>query len=712
LDSGALAQGYVTSASTITTAAGASIIGEAKTNEPLSIDAFRWRSMLPTTIAPDRTITAADVLSQGSYGRVVVAAGATLGLGAGRYDFDSLVVQAGGHVTTAGLRTTLNVRTRLLLDGSVMGDEVSGSVSLLLKYFGRESLTVRAPFRGALVSGPGVRVAVAGTTFRGSINASDIALRPNSTFEYGPLMTSTRAAAPLSGVGIVGEDANPDSSQEGPVEVLADNPFFHGTFDSLDRISGTSEGMYSHNYEWSSVRDAQFDIRSFSSPTESEPFGHAWGNLPSDGSGDPLPAGWHFRSGRFLPGTTYAVDAYLTSFDASFALTTQNATRLWAKLSPDVTVIPLIAVLWYETSESADNDAAARSVAEDRERQVTAVVDFAPLRTKSRTNFEYFSVDGVDPMRLINGIQVPPDDIWSQCGIQFRLVGSFVLGRHGPPNCQTQSRTYAQDLEDRIRALRPDLAALWFGNQALRPFILEIGEANGCQWYGNTAISAQAAQLNTLDWSSTQNGVVVAHELGHIMLGPDHVGSSGTGNLMAAGAATSDRLLTADQCTRARSAAMPFRQRLQDYAVARGEARQVFIPATTDAGWLKATKPSLPPKVCCDIDGQHVRTFGPLCSYLGAPSDADSCKVCCAVNDPAYRDADGSFLIQKVDECSADRTLQPDQCDLICCDRGGPRGTRESRYECLANVPGRGYEPGSIVTGDRAQELCPSREPT
>jgi hypothetical protein len=260
-----------------------------------------------------------------------------------------------------------------------------------------------------------------------------------------------------------------------------------------------------------------------------------------------------------------------------------------------------------------------------------------------------------------------------------------------------------------IAAARPDLAQLWFASGGLDPMLLEVGRASGCIWYGNTRVSVRDAQLNLLDWETTDNTVTVAHEFGHALLGSGHVGHNGEGNLMAVGAGRNDRLLTGGQCTSARTVASRYRKPFYDYNLAIGMAQQQLVPISAAADWLKIPSPGPLPKACCTIDGKSVKVFKGLCSLWGSPAAAEDCKVCCATNDPAFRDIEGAFNIGKVDECAADRTLTVDQCDPVCCDRraNGAGAHTESSYACLADNPSRDIHAGVIVTDtDEAITLC------
>lgn len=118
--------------------------------------------------------------------------------------------------------------------------------------------------------------------------------------------------------------------------------------------------------------------------------------------------------------------------------------------------------------------------------------------------------------------------------------------------------------------------------------------------FGATVVRARG-RVRLVDWSSS-NSVVVAHEFGHVLLGSGHTGSSGSGNLMAAGAGPEDRLLTGAQCVTARQAAKKYRRGFYDYAVAIGAAKVQLEPIPVDSEWLKAQPMTPLPKVCCDVE--------------------------------------------------------------------------------------------------------------
>jgi hypothetical protein len=707
LGSDALAQGYVVTSSSAARFTGASIIGELQQNTVPSFDAVRWHVRFNAG-SSDVVVSASANLQPGAYRNVRVQPGATLFLASGRYDFQSLIIEPGATLRGGALQTQVNVRSRLRLDGSVASSAGPHAVSLLLSYFGREPLYVAAPFAGALAAPAApvyLRASTAGGFVKGSTLAPEIFVLPGAKVAFVPV--APRGTPGTTGVGIVGGDPNPESSQASPVDVFADNPFFAGSFPAREGFSGEKQGEYSHNYLWHGVADTQFDVFSFAHTTSTPPLHHGFGGLPSDGTGFaveahgfeiPEPSGWHFRGAAFLPGNVYAFGAYSQS---AVDLEKAEATPLWSRLSRDITVVPVVNVIWRNPNETGES---ASRVNEE----MKAVLDFLPIDFSSRTFSDYQSDDGVDPTQLFGQAQEPPDDIWAQCGIQFRLISTFVLPRDAvaPITCGNQSRAYSSDVQAAIAAVRPDLAALWFAQDGLNPFIVEVGSVPVCPWSGNAIPNARIVQLNRGTWTSG-DGVTVAHEFGHLLLGAGHTGLPGSGNLMATAAGPTDRRLTDGQCSTARAAIKGYRRLFHEYSIARGDSGTQLEPVDEDAPWLRVPVTAPPSSECCLIDGEASLVPKVLCDQLGQSTSIDQCRLCCAVNDPAFRDPGGSFDIALSDECSEDRTLLRPQCDLVCCVRDEV-GRQQSRYQCAAHNPAAGFLAGEVVTGEDAQEFCPT----
>lgn len=153
-------------------------------------------------------------------------------------------------------------------------------------------------------------------------------------------------------------------------------------------------------------------------------------------------------------------------------------------------------------------------------------------------------------------------------------------------------------------------------------------------------------------------------------------------------------------------AAVGYRKKFYHYAIATGQTRAEVQNLPLDPGWLRVPVGTPQPKACCQIDGKYFSLTPFLCRLQDGAQAADAnCKICCANNDPAFRDSGGNFDIQRADVCAEDRRLEPEQCDFVCCEREGA-GTSTTRYACLAENPERQYEAGRIVTGEEATDLC------
>lgn len=695
----ALVQGYLVTSASASLLPGASVIGEARQGSNQAFEPWNWGLRVAASIT-DRIFSETSVLAVGAYRNVRVSAGATLMLSSGRYDFESLSVEDGGVLQVGAEQTRVNVRSRLRLDGGVVASGDPHFASLLLSYFGFEPLRVAGPFTGGLVA-PSASIQVRGSDskpFFGSALAPEIFILPGAKVSYLPLRP--KRAPGVSGVNVVGQALEPESSKSSPVEVFRDNPFFAGAFPARTGLSGESTGTYSHRYQWHGVIDSQFDLSAFTGASASTPLFSGFGGLPSDGSGFPDPGSWHFRGGNFVPGNLYEFEAYsraVPTFERTAAV------PLWARLSDSVTVVPVVAIFWRDFA-----DGATGGLTLEREfQQMSAVMDFLPVSSGARTFPNNQSTSGVDPELLLGARQIPPDDIWAQCGIQFRLVGTLALHRQGPPiSCGEQASAFSSDVRAAIAASAPDLAALWFSEGGLDPFLLEVGQARGCPWNGNAIPSSRDAQLNRDGWSDVDNSVTIAHELGHILLGAGH---SELGNLMSARAARPDVLLTKNQCASARSVAERYRRSFYNYALATGQTGVEVQNIPFDPGWLRVPVATQQPKSCCQIDGDYFSLTSFVCRLQGGtPAGDANCRTCCAINDPAFRDSGGDFNIQLMDVCEESRRLERAECEFGCCERDGV-GTSTSRYACLAENGDTGHHAGRIVTDDEeARDLCHS----
>ncbi|HKO91338.1 MAG TPA: hypothetical protein VJU61_09310, partial [Polyangiaceae bacterium] len=159
------------------TASGASIGGAQQANA--SLDDFRtlrWNVTFPGGALPDLQLEAgrARVLYPEVYGKVSLAAGATLYLRSGTYHFGSLLAAAGSSIVleSSGGPVVVNVENELRLEGAVSG---LGGVTpqLFIGYAGSRTAFVGGSFSGTLVA-PRARVSLLGGSHQGQVLARTV----------------------------------------------------------------------------------------------------------------------------------------------------------------------------------------------------------------------------------------------------------------------------------------------------------------------------------------------------------------------------------------------------------------------------------------------------------------------------------------------------------------------------------------------------------
>jgi hypothetical protein len=123
----------------------------------------------------------------------------------------------------------------------------------------------------------------------------------------------------------------------------------------------------------------------------------------------------------------------------------------WIKLSDDVLVVPVVIVLWKQIDSSKEDPHF------DTTQFWTArnMFDFQPLYMPiaghpyqradgtwvsplPRASIEVLLANEINspssywfPPMAPNRDETPPDELWAKCGIQFQVVGQFIVGRGG-----------------------------------------------------------------------------------------------------------------------------------------------------------------------------------------------------------------------------------------------------------------------------------------
>jgi hypothetical protein len=291
------------------------------------------------------------------------------------------------------------------------------------------------------------------------------------------------------------------------------------------------------------------------------------------------------------------------------------------------------------------------------------------------------------------GVQIPPDRIFSQCGIQFQAVGTFA-GKLLPGVykgvCNTDSGVPEWGSQSEIKTLIDQQAGSELGNlldSVLVPVRVEFGpmmtsSGGPCGFDGKTL-------LPNIVYVSNNDALpnALAHELAHVVLNSsDHDTQPGNENnlLRDQGLGT---LLRADQCEAMRKNAIEYTKRLINFniAIGRVDSQQFLLP--------QLPLPGGAPRVCCaPPDGiAPNRTTLDQCSWRQNlvsenptdPSlDESLCKVCCF----------DSGTVTFRDECPGASADDLTQCDQVCCDTAGIKA-RITRYQCSLGT-------GTVVPDD------------
>jgi hypothetical protein len=707
LAAGVRTTGYLATGADATGKTGADILGQVLEGYPMPLETTAWpvqfhSSQTDVTVLQGQTRD----LGAGAYRKVVVRAGGRLRFARGRFDIDQLEIEPAAIVTTddAG-QTRLILRRRLRYDSPILPNGIQKAARLVIEYFGRDRVELRAPFFGQLLSAAGpvsVSLPRATSQVTGTIAAPIVDLAAGGQTVF--LQSSVD-----SGVNLEGQAPTLDSSWEHPVEVATDNPPFNGAFAALDATHGTASGAYSENWEWSHI--ASFDLSEWAdfSPL-TQLFEYPANAYPvSPGGTGPGALLWQRRGGSIWHDATFSASAAFAG-----GVIESSPRTLWLKLDVNTLVYPVLLVAWYNPGVSG-----SKALAEQRALDLWANFDFAPGVQDLQLSGTFAS-----PARLSGASVAPPDDIWAQCGIQFQVAGAVALPRPAgsSPNCRKNDRSFVADRQQLFDAIRAaagdDLYNRWF--PALSPAIVQVGELVCSEFYAQWLVGTSEIEL-VLPWDQNQ-ATNIAHELGHLLISPQHVGNSGSGNLMASGSANGDRALTANQCDIARQNAKPRSRAYRAYLRAQGHAplpTPDSLPPEPPDGMryppvmTVSRLRELDPPRCCVIDGEVTEKSSLLCYFLGGSLGGTECNVCCAVSDPAFRDPSAStFLIQTINRtaCEASRRLASTDCDRVCCDYGSDFGVKKSisRYQCGADNPEAGYFPGEVIPPgtERWEQVC------
>lgn len=384
------------------------------------------------------------------------------------------------------------------------------------------------------------------------------------------------------------------------------------------------------------------------------------------------------RAFNLYHGKTFRITrAFFHTNDATPVGYGADAHSLYVQLAPEILVVPVLLIVWDDPEEGD------RAVAQI---DFTATRQF-PASTTSVGYEPYFFGAGPNPSSaVLGGTATPPDEIWSQCGIQIQAIGWLYLGPPnpipGPLQCagnfgagQDYVSNY-EELADRIKAQVQDYQfAQVFGSdltqqQGLHPVIIQYGRNvptrdPACPGYGGkTDTFAGHIQLNRDIDTAT------AHELGHVLIDGNHTNEAG--NLMTAD--STNRNLTTEQCAIARQKAAAYDARLRQFYIDLGLAdaeQQQPPPEVTPFPHTPGL--SLNPlftQVCCQhADGRKSKAIATICLVAGGRPASD-CNVCCRTKRACPSDmccAHSTTRYDSVDasECEPEDVVPADECG--CC---------------------------------------------
>ena len=510
-------------------------------------------------------------------------------------------------------------------------------------------------------------------------------LRIPAFFAVGVLGFFSMAAKGCNGVNNVSiddghmKDSSPaaeDSSAERPVIVTRDNPMLSGQLEIGAGTKGARLGPYGPRGKWTNLSGtvdllapgpAGYRVRRIQGPL-----------FPGERDEGPDVIRWMSRVGDLVPHNKYQVTLAATEGPAGATTARQSDRPLWVQLADDVAVVPVVVISWKKAKGN-------HSFSVDETHDAKALFDFAPYVANYPTSFPQLPLGTIErPNVPVENIvqpdlkEMPPDEIYAPCKVQFQVVASYVFELSSDKMaCDgTQPSFESVDrIRDRLRAT--GARGKQIADQ-LQPVYVSYGSFKECfsgQGYVGKKIYGQPLVEINAELAKRPR-TTTAHELGHVLIGVDHFGAANDANVNLMRPMPNDGSveLTAAQCSAAYSSAKPYRDRFVDFNHWRGIARLPFSrqpPVVVDA----TVPDSVKAKACCSFDGK----FEPMTSLSctagkkGKVVDDSACKVCCATDS----DVESRFS----DECSADETQPRSSCEPVCCSDTGPYVSR-TRYSC------------------------------
>jgi hypothetical protein len=450
-----------------------------------------------------------------------------------------------------------------------------------------------------------------------------------------------------------------------PTIVRRDNLAVVGALEVTDpNVKGTVSSPYLSDGQWTGLSGhvSIEEIREhyWSYAVQDSPI------LPGRAFKGPGEAYFGTRAGTMVHGNTYAVSLHAEDKGGdSFNL--QNIR--FVKLADDVLVVPVVVMSWKKPGfDPAFSNQFYRA---------QNMFDFNPIfvgplhaywrpdNTKviplplGATYPLYPAIVDTPALDFFTYLQpdrdeLPPDEIWTECGIQFQVVAQFIgLLPEGWNNaCNSNALNYGQpEWEVQAQMASYPLLRDYLVND-LRPIYVSYGDGSNCQsGFGVSFNGSTPGKANHVEVGATHRPRnITSHELGHA-LSLDHevyFDAQGNeqgvaGNLMAPSPKGEETKITGAQCQAARSAAAGYSARFD-----------AFNKAT---GRTYSDKPAPPPSGTVGGDDGGEITPG------------TSNEICCTGDKDVKLAAPGSCPGKEVDIT---------KCEGVCCSDGAA----ESRYLC------------------------------
>jgi hypothetical protein len=473
-----------------------------------------------------------------------------------------------------------------------------------------------------------------------------------------------------------------ESSWEEPVIVTRDNPLMVGIIATPANgvKSIKAGGDYNNLSKWENL---QGSVDLFEYRADHSYYAYRLAPiLPAETETAPAFHNWGTRSFDLIHGNTYraTLSGMMGESLNQFVAPTEVSNPLWLKLSDDVQLVPVVVV---SLMSGPDDDSTFRA---------KALFDFIPYHQPSFQASQLSWNDVKKPnqqTRILDpaAYEEPPDDIWDQCNVQTQVVASFAfdMGPSWNPMCSDNAGFFLSQVQ--IENMVASTG--WFGQylvDTLQPVFAVY--ASACESLLGPVGNTEYPSLIEVKYPQTNGKPITAHEIGHVLLGPQHSGD--LENLMRAYPAAGKTGLTAEQCAQAWNTAASFSDRYREFNIAMDRA--VFSPYTTlvaagdipavidhSADEIDEIMPLLP--VCCEYERGVAMVSNVECMISGGQIVSDSeCTVCCA-DELVARGELVAVSLQPVNECSDSSIVPKDECDQICCSEYGTAFT-VTRWEC------------------------------